>query len=778
MDYSNVVVKKPWGYEYLAWDNGYCAVWILHIARGRKTSTHCHPNKKTKLIVLSGRATVYEIDEIDRFRSTSYALLDLDDTNIDKGIYHCTEAVGTATSEDGIWLMEIEYPSDKEDLVREDDVYGRKSQPYETGENLVEYSHEWLKLKHGKQSYMGLEFAVGEKQDHIKCFDLGEGQYLSIRKEPSTMKVSDYVANFIAKQGIKEVFSVCGGGSMHLVDSIGKHEKLTYIATHHEQAAAMAAEAYSRMNGLGCALLTTGPGGTNALTGVACAWVDSIPVIYISGQVTRNTLLKDTGLRQFGIQESDIVSLVKPVTKYSVTVIDENMIRYHLEKSVHIAKSGRPGPVWLDIPLDIQSKQIDVNKLRGYEPIEKLKTWTKDQLTSCLSLLKDSTRPVMIVGNGVHLSSAEKEVCELAYRLGIPIVSSWTASDIFDHKHENYIGRCGIFGDRASNFAVQNAYLLLIVGCRMSIAQTGYNFKTFAREAKIIMVDIDEAEINKESVMADLGIVADVKEFCDVLNPLAKSLDCVDWVIRCKQWKSKYPVVLPEYKDQKEKVNSFHFIDVLSDKLPDDAVIVTDMGTSFTCTMQTFKVKKGQRLFTASGHAPMGYGLPGAIGACFANGKKRTICITGDGGLQFNIQELQTIVHHKLPITIFVLNNGGYLTMKHTQQNHFGKYVGAEKESGVSCPETKSIAYAYGLPFMRIDEHYMLESRVDSALGVEGPMVCEIMMDENQLLIPRLTSLKRPDGSILSKPLEDLYPFLPRDEFKAQMIVKPVEILE
>ena len=530
--------------------------------------------------------------------------------------------------------------------------------------------------------------------------------------------------------------------------------------------------------------MTSGPGGTNALTGVCGAWIDSIPTIFISGQVTSNTLIGDTGLRQFGIQESDIATLVQPITKYAVTITDPEKVRYHVEKAIYLAKTGRPGPVWLDIPLDIQSKFITPENLARFSPPENIaqkQVSLEKQVEESLLLIKKAKKPVLISGYGIRLAKGEEEFLKLVELLNIPVISSWTSSDLIPSNHPLSIGRCGIFGDRAGNFTVQNSDLVLSIGSRLSVPQIGYNFPLFAREAKKIVVDIDPVELKKSSLQIDLPIQADAKDFINEMLNKAKpethpNID--EWKQTCANWKEKYPVVIPEYKKVADSVNSFYFIEVLSDKLDKNAVVVTDMGTSFTCTMQTFKTKLGQRLFTSSGHASMGFGLPGAIGSCIGNKRKEVICISGDGGLQMNIQELQTLVHYQLPIKLFVLNNGGYLTIKGTQQNHFGRFVGAESGSGVSCPDIVKVAQAYGLKTERIANTGELNSKLDAVLKTSGPLVCEIVMSENQLLIPRVSSLKKPDGSIISKPLEDLYPFLERKEFEENMLVDPVEILK
>jgi acetolactate synthase-1/2/3 large subunit len=438
----------------------------------------------------------------------------------------------------------------------------------------------------------------------------------------------------------------------------------------------------------------------------------------------------------------------------------------------------------LDIPLDIQSKLIVPDECPSFEPEEQKITdndLLKKGVSTCIELLKKSERPVLISGYGIRLSKGENEFLELVEKLGIPVISSWTSSDMIASSNELVIGRSGIFGDRAGNFTVQNSDLVLAIGSRMSVPQVGYNFPLFARAAKKIIVDIDSAELKKTSLKPDLPIQADARAFMIELLAQLKNeqpLQISSWLKRCQEWRLKYPIVLPEYKECKNAVNSFYFIQTLSEKLDKKAVIITDMGTSFTCTMQTFKIKLGQRLSTSSGHASMGFGLPGAIGACIGNKRKDTICISGDGGLQMNIQELQTIVHYNLPIKLFVLNNNGYLTIKATQQNHFGRFVGAEESSGLTCPDIIKVATAYGLQTVRIANTKELNEKIDSVIQASGPIVCEIIMEENQPLIPRVSSLKKPDGSIISKPIEDLYPFLSREEFLENMIVDPTEILK
>lgn len=829
LDYRDIIVKKPWGYEFLIFENKHVAIWVLHIVRKRKTSMHCHPKKRTSLVLLSGDATFKHIDG-------TYSLKPMDAVIIGEGCFHSTEAHSqlpmTPISENGIWVIEIESPPLKTDLIRLEDEYGRKGVSYEGADNMIFKPKLHWKLEEpktasivkktimnymftvikggfkkdqfipspnalvsviGKSKNSNINIQIGEVLSYSDFVKKTKGKstsdmlLLTIEKGEALMKVSDYIFSFIADLGIKEIFAVCGGNAMHLVDSAGKNENLKYIAMHHEQAASMAAEGYANISGKpGAVLVTSGPGVTNTLTGVSGAWINSTPIIFVSGQVTSDTLIGSSGLRQFGVQESNTVDLVKSITKYAVTVIDPKKIKYHMLKAAFMATSGRPGPVWIDVPLDVQSAIVNIDELEPFMPEETIKseykTMLKKRVTESIKLLLKSKRPVLISGYGIRIAKAEKEYFEIVEKLGIPVVSSWTTSDLIPTNYKNYIGRSGIMGDRGGNFTVQNSDLLLIIGSRMSIPQVGYNYKTFAREAKKIMVDIDEKELKKPSLIPDIPVNADAKDYIiELLRQLEEKsivIKVPEWLEKCRQWKRKYPVLLPEYSRNKNGVNSFYFINLLSEKLTNDAVVITDMGTSFTCTMQTFKIKVGQRLYTSSGHASMGFGLPGAIGACYANNLKKTICISGEGGLQMNLQELQTVAHNKLPIILFVLNNGGYLTIKLMQQNHFGRYTGSEASSGLSFPDIIKIAKVHGIKAIRISSQNKLNEKLDNVLSEPGPFVCEIIMPENQPLIPRSSSLKKPDGSIISKPLEDLYPFLNRQEFMDNMIIEPVEVLK
>ncbi|HLG24993.1 MAG TPA: thiamine pyrophosphate-binding protein [Candidatus Nanoarchaeia archaeon] len=597
------------------------------------------------------------------------------------------------------------------------------------------------------------------------------------------MRVADYIIDFVSSLGVKHIFSIPGGGSMYMNDALGKSKSVRPVSTHHEQALSMAVESYARVNGFGVGMVTTGPGGTNAVTGVAGAWIDSTPCIYLSGQISLKDTILGTNLRQRGVQEIDIISIVKPITKYAVMVKDPGEIKYELQKAVHIAKSGRSGPVWLDIPLNVQSGSIEPDKLKEFRPSKEeapifdSKEKLKENVSKCISLLKKSKRPVLWVGNGIKLAKAEKEMDSLISRLKIPVLTTWNGADLVDNENEFYIGRPGLFGQRGANFSVQNSDLIIAVGNRLSIPQTGFNFSAFGRGSKKVFVDIDKSELNDKPFKADTAINSDAKEFLSEMNLQLSSLkdknenNYKEWVQTCKKWVLKYPVVLPAYLKEKKVVSSYVFIDKLSDSLSKDDVIVTDMGTSFTTTFQTFKVKKGQKFFTSSGLASMGFGLPGAIGACFANDKKRTICIAGEGSFMFNIQELQTVVHHSLPIKIFLFNNNSYLSIKAMQDANFGGFhVGSDRESGLTFPDMVSVAKSFKIKTERINNHSELH-KILEVIESDGPVFCEVVLGNNEILSPRLKTIMKKDGSMSQSPLEDMWPFLDRKELKENMMI-------
>ncbi len=601
------------------------------------------------------------------------------------------------------------------------------------------------------------------------------------------IKVSDYIAKFIADAGVSHVFMISGGGNMHLIDSIGKEKKLTYVCNHHEQSCAMAAEAYSRVtDNLGVCIVTTGPGATNALTGVIGAWLDSIPVLYISGQVKRVDLGQLQGLRAMGVQEVDVVDMVKPVVKYVKLVLEPQEIKYHLSKAIFMAKSGRPGPAWLDIPLDVQGAFVEEELLPEFNSNKEqlsLKpsiSGLEQLVAKSIELLKSAKRPVIIAGHGIRLSKARQEFRKLVELLKIPVLTSMSAHDLIPSDSPFFVGRHGGFGDRAGNFAVQNADLILSIGARNHLWNIGYQYELFARKAKKIVVDIDEAELNKKTLRPDLSILADANQFiCEMSAQLEKTnLPSIsEWTRICLNWKQKYPVLTEEYKNQKKYVNSYFFTDRLSNYMTEGEQVVLADGTAFTGTLQAIKIKQDQRIYYNVGCASMGWCLPASIGVAFAKQQKRVILITGDGSIMMNLQELQTIKHYNLPVKIFILNNNGYLAIKNTQKSFFkGNLVASTPESGVSFPSFKKIAEAFELPYLSMKDNSEVSPVILKALEVKGPVLCEIFMDPEQTLYPKITSLQKEDGTMVSKPLEDMYPFLDRQEFLKNMIIPPVNV--
>lgn len=601
------------------------------------------------------------------------------------------------------------------------------------------------------------------------------------------MKLSDYIVRFIEDLGVKHIFLISGGGNIHLIDSIGKSKKIHYICNHHEQASATAAESYARVTGnIGVCLTTTGPGGTNAITGVLGAWQDSIPILVISGQVKRELLSwkTDSRLRQLGDQEVNIVEIVKSITKYAVTVMRPEDIRYHLEKAVYLAKNGRPGPVWLDIPLDIQGSSVDTSSLRGFDPKELAPSYEtsrqkiKEIVKEVVQKLEKAERPVLYAGNGIRLSGGAKQFLELVNLLQIPVLLSYAGYDLLPNRHLYYFGRAHAFGQRATNFILQNSDFLLSIGARFDVRTIGFTYKAFARAAYKVMVDIDKAELEKPIISPDLPINCDAKEFIDEmirqLKEKPRKKDLSPWLSYGRQLNKKYPVVLPQFWKEEKYVNPYCFIETVGKYLEENEIIVLSDGVGpLNCMYQAFTVKKGQRIILNNGCAQMGYGLPAAIGAAFAAcGKKRIICFEGDGSLQLNIHELQVIKHHNLPIKLFIYSNDGYLSIRNTQNNLFaGKHVAVDAKSGVSAPDFVKIAKAYGFPTERIYNHSDMEKKIKKVLSFSGPIVCDINAVRELMLTPKLMARKLPNGQFVSPPLEDMGPFLPRDEFEKNMII-------
>lgn len=593
------------------------------------------------------------------------------------------------------------------------------------------------------------------------------------------IKLSDYVIKFLEKTGAKHMFMLPGGGAMHLNDSLGKSSIIQYICCQHEQAAAIAAEAYARVNNeIGLLMVTTGPGGTNALTGVAGAYIESTPMFVVSGQVKRLDMINNQGIRQQGMQELDIISIVTPITKYAVLVDDSNLIRYHLERALYEATHGRKGPVWLDIPLDVQADMIDENNLIGFTPFEIPvdKKYIERKAIETIEKINNAGRPVLLAGNGIRLSGAVTKFRKLIQALNIPVLTTWNGIDLIEDDHPLYFGRPGGLGHRYANFMQQNSDLFISIGARLNLLQTGFNFNGFARGAFKIMVDIDKNELLKTNVRPDMVICSDADIFIDAIlshKDMIKSVDRKKWFDYGTTLKKKYPIILPEYHEQKELVNTYCLVDEISAQLTSDDIYVS--GSSGSCidiSMQGFRVKRGQRVFCTKGLASMGYGLPSTIGACLAGNRKRTVSVIGDGGFVMNIQELETIRRLNLPIKIFVLSNRGYGAIQATQSNIFSKhFVACNEDSGLSLPHVSRIAEAYGVKSFIIDNQKDLHSQVKSVLDYNGPVICEVMTPIALTAIPKQVSYKRKDGQMESLPLEYMNPPLPEAEFKQNMLI-------
>lgn len=592
------------------------------------------------------------------------------------------------------------------------------------------------------------------------------------------VKLSEYVADFLVKSKIEHVFTLTGGGAMHLNDSFGHKKELACIYNHHEQACAIGAEAYTRLTGkLAAVCVTSGPGGTNAITGVLGGWLDSIPMFVISGQVKRETTTWSTTvpLRQLGDQEYNIVASVAPMTKYAHMVTEPTEIRYHLEKALHLCKNGRGGPVWLDIPLDVQAAPIETEELKGFDPSEleqpEVPVYDESLTEQILNKIKEAKKPVVFAGSGIRLGKAHAEFLAVIEKLNIPVVTAWNAHDNLWDEHPLYCGRPGTLGTRGGNFVVQNSDLLLVLGCRLNIRQISYNYKEFAPNAYKIIIDIDENELKKPTVKADLPVHADVKAVLEAILKAdyhRENEEHQRWLAWCRQTDAKYPAVLPGYRAQQSPLNPYAFVEELSKVLEEEDTIITGNGSACVVTFQAMKIKKGQRLFTNSGCAAMGYGFPAAIGGCVARGGKRVICIDGDGSFQMNLQELQTVVYNRLNLKLLYLNNNGYHSIRQTQTNLFKlPLVGVCDGNGLSFPEAEKIAGAYGIPFYRIDKLDEAEAILRRALTTEGPVFCEIVLDPGQNFEPKLSSKVLPDGRIVSPPIDDMYPFLEREEYES-----------
>jgi acetolactate synthase-1/2/3 large subunit len=592
------------------------------------------------------------------------------------------------------------------------------------------------------------------------------------------MTVAEYILKFLISKNVKDVFLMTGGAISFVVDAFSKNKKIKYTCVMHEQSAAMMADAYSRCNkGFGATMVTSGPGAQNLITGIACSWFDSIPVIHISGQVNKFELSSSNKttkkVRQIGFQETDIVSMAKPITKFAYQLKSSNEIKYILEKAFYIANEGRPGPVLIDIPMNFQKEKVDLTKLTSFKKpkIKNNNLKIKNDVNKIQKLLFKSKRPILILGGGLRISRAVNELEKFLKKINIPVVTTWSGLDVIDFNHKNYIGSIGVYGSRAANFAVQNADLVLNFGSRLDTRVTGGKPETFARSAKIISIDIDKYELNKKrGLSVYLKINQDLKKFLSILN--LKSMNfkysaSSVWSNICQKWKVNYPNVISAYEKQKKYVNPYFFIDRLSQKLNNKDIIVPCSGGNLTWTIQSFKIKKGQRLFSAYGNSPMGYALPAALGASLANNKKRVICIEGDGGIQINIQELQTMVNNNIPVKLFIINNNGYGIIKQFQELYLGgRYEATIPSKGVTNPNFKKISNAYGINYNEIKKNKDIDIILKKVLKSKKPEFINVIINSNQKIVPKLQ---------FGKPIEDLSPLLPRSEFKKNMIIASLQ---
>ena len=608
------------------------------------------------------------------------------------------------------------------------------------------------------------------------------------------MRLADYIADFLAAKGVTDVFSVVGGGAMHLNDAFGHHPMLKVTYNHHEQACAMAAEAYARLdNRIAAVCVTTGPGGTNALTGVVGGWLDSIPMLVISGQVRYDTTarfaLKEAGaeVRAMGDQEYDIIKSVTPMTKYAVMIEDPLMVRHALEKAWHLATTGRPGPSWIDVPVNYQGCFIETDELVGYDPAQDDALLpppvSEESVLAVLEKIRKAKRPVFHAGYGIRLSGGYPAFRSVLEKLNIPVVTYWNAADLIEDEHPLYVGRAGNMGDRPGNWAIQNADLILAVGTRISIRQVGYNWKTWARAAEVIMVDVDRGEMKKPTLHVDMPIWADAKDFLSRLDLAAAGSAPVfagdEWIRICQGWKKNYPAVLPrQWEENGSTANVYAFVRYLSSRLPENSLTAVSNGACCVVGNQAYVIQKGSRMANNSAIASMGYGLPAAIGTCIGGGRRNTICLEGDGSIMMNLQELQTIITNRLPIKIFLINNSGYHSIRITQTNLFGHHtkVGIGPESGdLSFPEFRKIAEAFGYPYYCAHSNAQMMDVVDAVLALDGPVFTEIFTDTQQVWEPKSSTKRLADGTLVSPPLEDLAAFLPREELKKIMQIPLID---
>ena len=802
-DYSKVVVKKPWGYEYLIFQNDDVAVWILYIKEGSSTSLHSHPHKKTSLIVLSSEATCNTLD-------ASHRLTESQGLVIDKGVFHSTTA-----AQGGSLVMEIETPINKRDLIRIKDKYGREKEGYEkvSADDPDIFNYNFISLiepqiyynvkkRLGNCSIVLRKFSHPDELNasegdtlcllkgtiihHSSSLEVGESIALSqlrsesltlpediqailIQKNDPMIRLSDYIISFLYENHHRQVFFCPGNANVHLIDSIANNLDMKYICTQTEHAALLAAIGCAKKTQqLGICLISSGNSATNAVSAVANAYVDSVPLLIISGQADINKNRHDTQVRQLGNKEVSIVEIVKPITKYAISLTQPEAIRRELEKAIFLATSGRKGPVWIDIPIDLLGKMMNEHDLQeGMQKINE-KERSISQISAITALLSSAQRPVILAGNGIRLAGAQKEFISLIEKLNIPVLTSRQGADLLTSDHPLNFGRPGAYGQRSANFIIQNADVLLCIGARLTIPQIGRNFSTFARHAKKIIVDIDEEELKKPTITADIALCLDAKEFIEFLLHDTPSILCDDWLKKCIEFREKYAKSVPTLTSQ--GVNPYVFVETLSHHLSGGETVVVESGHLINYTMQAFSVKKDQRILTFPGLEPPGSSIPASIGASLSS--SHTICLCDDVAFLITLHELQTIRTHRLPIKMFILNSKGHSTLRNIQKEYFGgRYLGSDLYLRTGYPDIKTISEAFHLHTERIETNEELAEKIKNVLSTDGTVVCEVCIDTNQEITPRITFKVKPEGKWYAYPLEEMFPFLPQEEFRQNMFV-------
>lgn len=823
-DYSRVVVRKPWGYEYLIFQNELVAIWILYIKKDAQTSMHCHTDKKTSLVVLEGEVVSSTLSE-DFRRKAGEGLL------IEKGVFHRT----AAACESGAFVMEIESPVNKRDLVRIKDQYGREGKGYEAANhhsintqnynyislNATEIQHNFKKrfgqcsltFKKLKSSDDLQEILQLSPEDVISILNGqlldGHGQpviqigdtmtimdlqkveglrlgcntgFLIVRKMDRIVKTSDYIAEFLHAQGLRTVFVVAGEANVHLLDSIGRKEGLRHVPLQKESNASLTAEAFGKLRADPAVLVvSSGAAAVNALPGVANAWVDSVPMLILSGQA-RTDQDFDGRVRQLGNKSLNVVDLVKSVTKYAVKVTEPSQIRYHLEKALYLAKEGRPGPVWIDLPIDVQGMVIDEDELKAFDPVELASSTPPDlgqSIAAVVALLKKSRRPVILAGSGIHNAGAESDFLKLVNQLGVPVLTSRRGADLIACDHPCYFGHPGPYGQRSANFVVQNCDLLISIGSRLSIPLIGRNTRSFARAAQKVVVDIDPCEVSKSTVHADLPLAMDAGVFIRELSSHlpAELPSPTTWIQRCIDWSRQFPAVSDKTPATSGgRVHALPLMRSLSQELGEADILIADGGPPLIYTLLAFQFKIGQRLVSSTGLELPGFALSGAIGATLACDGRRVVCLCEDRGVQIRMEELQTIRDYRLPIKILVLKSRGHSIIRTIQKDYFGgRFVGTDREIRLEAAPLGAIARAFGLPSFEVAQAGQMETVLREWLSTSGPALCEVALEDDQDSLPRPGFTIRDGQKWIAKPLEDMYPLLDREVLRKAMMVDLVE---